>query len=400
MNIVQQAPVSFDDTIIAFSSKSDKQLKKMYLLFAAMNSNMLVDTGTLFMKTALKLHLPVKGLIRNTIFEHFCGGETIEDSEDTIRELARFNIGTILDYSVEGEKTEEGFEHTAYEILATIKKAAGNPSIPFAVFKVTGVASSALLEKIQKKEDLSSEERSEFERVCGRIDTICRTAHEHKVRVLIDGEESWIQDTIDVLAYEMMKNYNKEEAIVFNTFQMYRKASLASLKKAFHYAALHEYYLGVKLVRGAYMEKEREVAEKTGQPDPIQPDKDSTDADFNKALSFCLNEKQRISLCCGSHNEYSNYYLTVLMEKHGLRPNDPRIYFSQLYGMSDNISYNLAKAGYNVAKYVPYGPIAAVMPYLFRRAEENTSISGQSSREFKLIYNEIKRREQASKNGA
>jgi proline dehydrogenase len=242
---------------------------------------------------------------------------------------------------------------------------------------------------------MTDPEIASYELARRRVDAICKKAYENKVRIFIDGEESWIQDTIDKLAYAMMEKYNKEEAIVYNTYQMYRKASLENLKKAFHYAAMNNYYLGAKLVRGAYMEKERDEAAKRGLPDPIQPDKESTDRDFDASLVFCMNEKQRISICAGSHNEQSNYYLTILMEKHGISPQDPRVYFAQLYGMSDHISYNLAKAGYNVAKYVPYGPIAAVMPYLFRRAEENTSISGQSSREYKLIQKELRRRKKA-----
>lgn len=389
--------VSFEDTSIAFSSKDDKELKKMYLLFASMNNNILANLGTNFMKTAIKLNLPVKQLIKKSIFRHFCGGETIEDSQSTIEELAKFNIGTILDYSVEGEKTEEGFEKTAAEIINTINKAKTTASIPFTVFKVSGLASAGLLEKIQKKIELQPSEVLAFEKAKERVEKICRTAHEYKVRIFIDGEESWIQDVIDELAYKMMEKYNLKTAIVFNTYQMYRKDMMGKLKNAFHYAVAGNYFLGVKLVRGAYMEKERERAEEEGYEDPIQGAKDATDQDYDKALKFCIDNKQRIHLCSGSHNEYSNYYLTILMEKHGMRNNDERVWFAQLYGMSDNISYNLANAGYNVAKYVPYGPVEAVMPYLFRRAEENTSISGQSSREFRLIKNEIKRRKKAKK---
>jgi proline dehydrogenase len=395
MTLTQKAPVSFEDTAIAFASKSDIDLKKMHLLFAAMNSNMLVNTGTFFIKTALRFRLPVKSPIKYTLFDQFCGGETIADCERAIQNLARYNIKTILDYSVEGEKTEQSFDATAREIIATIERAKGDPNIPFSVFKVTGIAAAEVLEKIQLRSPMTDPEIASYELARRRVDAICKKAYENKVRIFIDGEESWIQDTIDKLASTMMEKYNKEEAIVYNTYQMYRKSSLDNLKKAFHYAAMNNYYLGAKLVRGAYMEKERDEAAKRGLPDPIQPDKESTDRDFDASLVFCMNEKQRISICAGSHNEQSNYYLTVLMEKHGITPQDPRVYFAQLYGMSDHISYNLAKAGYNVAKYVPYGPIAAVMPYLFRRAEENTSISGQSSREYKLIQKELRRRKKA-----
>ena len=224
------------------------------------------------------------------------------------------------------------------------------------------------------------------------MDRICRKAYEHKVPILIDAEESWIQDTIDGLAYEMMAKYNKEKAVVFNTYQLYRTASLKNLRDSFHGAAMNNYFLGAKLVRGAYMEKERERAEELGYESPIYPDKESTDAAFNQALTFCIDNKQRISVMCGSHNEYSNYFLTVLMEKHSMKTGDDRVWFAQLYGMSDNISFSLAKAGYRVAKYLPYGPVLSVMPYLLRRAEENTSVAGQSSRELTLIQREMKRR--------
>jgi proline dehydrogenase len=384
--------ISFEDTATAFESKSDLELKKMHLLFAAMNSNTLVNTGTFFMKAALRFGLPVKSPIKHTLFNQFCGGESIQDCEEAIQDLASYHIKTILDYSVEGEKTENGFDATTHEILATIDRAKGDPNIPFSVFKLTGIASAQLLEKKQSKSPLTEAEEAAFNRIIGRVDSICKKAHENNVRIFIDGEESWMQETIDKLAYDMMRKYNKEQPIVYNTFQMYLTASLNNLKDALHDAVMHNYFLGAKLVRGAYMEKEREEARRRGTADPIQPDKESTDEDFDKALLFCMNEKQRIALCSGSHNEHSNYYLTVLMEKHGLAPSDSRVYFAQLYGMSDHISYNLAKAGYNVAKYVPYGPIESVMPYLFRRAEENTSIAGQSSREFKLIQKELRRR--------
>lgn len=363
----------------------------MYVLFALMNNNFLVAIGTFLIKTALKLLLPIEGLIRSTLFEQFCGGESIAESEGTIQELAAYHIGTILDYSVEGENTEAAFDQTAKEIIKTIKRASQSPFIPFSVFKVTGLASGKVLEKKQKG-TLAKEEQEAYNKIETRIDKICQTAYENKVRIFIDGEESWIQEAIDELAFAMMKKYNKEQAIVYNTYQMYRKDMLANLKTAFQYAATYNFYLGAKLVRGAYMEKERERAEEEGYPDPIQPNKSATDEDYNKALKFCLDNKQRIALCSGSHNEYSNYYLTVLMDKHGLKNNDERVYFAQLYGMSDNISFNLAKAGYNVVKYVPYGPIKAVLPYLFRRAEENTSIAGQSSRELLLIKKELTRR--------
>lgn len=366
----------------------------MYWLFAAMNNNFLVSVGTATMKAALNLHLPIKGLIKATIFEHFCGGETIEGCKATIQDLSRFNIGTILDYSVEGEESEASFDHTAKEVMATIEKAAGNPAIPFSVFKVTGIASFDLLAKVQRGTTLAATEQQAFQKVRARMEAICSSAYQHKVRVFVDGEDSWIQNVIDDLTYEMMEKYNKEEALIYNTFQLYRKDMLRNLKQAFEKAAEQNYFLGAKLVRGAYMEKERSEALKKGLPDLIQPNKASTDKDFDLALQFCVDQIDRISFCAGTHNEVSTLHLVNLMEQQGIAPDDQRVYFAQLYGMSDNISYNVAKAGYNVAKYVPYGPVEAVMPYLFRRAEENTAMAGQSSREFKLIQKEKQRRKQ------
>jgi proline dehydrogenase len=388
-----EARVQFDDTSTAFSYKSSRQLKKANLIFTLVNNPMISAVATTMAKYALKLHLPfVKTIIRNTIFEHFCGGETIDESEKTVAILKKFNVGTILDYSVEGAKTEEGLDETTREILRTIEKAKGNDALPFCVFKVTGMADTRLLAKKHSRETLTSEEASASARVHDRVDAVCRKAFENDVHILVDAEETWIQDPIDHLAYEMMKKYNRQKAIVFNTFQMYRKDMAARLRDAHQDAVKENYFLGVKLVRGAYMEKEAAHAEKAGQENPIHPTKEDTDKAFNKGLTFCVDNKEKISLMCGSHNDYSNRFLTVLLEKHGMRPNDPRIWFAQLLGMSDHISFNLSKAGYNVAKYVPYGPVSAVMPYLIRRAQENTSVSGQSSRELQLIRKELKRR--------
>jgi proline dehydrogenase len=384
--------ISFEDTSIAFSPRSDKDLLKMYWLFASMNNRSLVKAGTFLINFSLKAHLPIKSLIRHTIFEHFCGGENIQDCENTIQNLGKFGIGTILDYSVEGEKTEAGFDRTMLETLATIEKAANSEHIPFTVFKVTGIASAGLLEKVQQQSTLTPAEEQAFLKVKERMQTICRKAHEKKVRIFVDGEESWIQDTIDELTYELMERYNQEEPIIFNTYQLYRRAALDNLKKAYQIAEQKGYFLGAKLVRGAYMEKESQRAAAKGYADPIQPNKAATDRDFNAGLLFCLENRNRLSLCLGTHNEESCYLLANEMQKREIKNNDPDIWFAQLYGMSDHISYNLAVAGYNVAKYVPYGPVEAVMPYLFRRAEENTSVAGQSSREFNLIKKELQRR--------
>ncbi len=388
--------VSFEDTKTAFSYKSDRALRKAHLVFTLVNHPLVSAVSTWAARAALAIGLPVKGLIRSTVFEHFCGGETIEESKGTIQVLSRFHVGTILDYSVEGEKTESGFEKTTGEILRTVNLARGNSDIPFCVFKVTGIGHSSLLEKVQARVTLSNDEEVAYQQMKGRVARICQQAADSGVRVLIDAEESWIQDPIDQMADEMMRQHNTSRAVVFNTYQMYRSDMMANLRNDFHDAVKHNYFLGVKLVRGAYMEKEAERADKVGYKNPIQPGKEETDDSFNKALLFCLDNKQRIGLMCGSHNEYSTRFLTALMEKHSVRPGDERVWFAQLLGMSDHISFNLARAGYNVAKYVPYGPIEAVMPYLIRRAQENTSVAGQSSRELALIRKERQRRKTAA----
>jgi len=390
----QNTPLSFEDTSIAFAHKSNQELRKMYWLFSIMNRRWMVKTGTGFVKWAFKFRVPiVRWAVKNTVFAHFCGGQSIEDSQQTINTLDKFNIGTILDYSVEGEKNEASFEHTTQETILTIEKASQQPEkLPFCVFKMTGVASLDLMAKIQAGESLTNTEQQAWERARERVNQICQKAFEHQVRLFIDGEETWIQDTIDALTYEMMRKYNQEAPIVYNTYQMYRTASLGNLKVAFEEAEQANYWLGAKLVRGAYMEKERDRAEEKGYADPIQPNKAASDQDFDDGLRFCMENRHRIALCAGTHNEQSSLLLTQLIEQYQLPKNDPNIYFSQLFGMSDHISFNLAKAGYNVAKYVPYGPVASVMPYLIRRADENTSVAGQSSREFMLIKKEKKRR--------
>ncbi len=385
-------PISFLDTSIAFSSKSDRALKRMQILFGMMNYPWLVNLGTKFIKLALKIGLPIKPVIKNTIFDHFCGGETIEECRSSSLELGRFGIDTILDYSVEGSENEADFDHTLNETLNTIEKARIEPKNPFCVFKASGLASNHLLEHLQSGKVLTEEQSQAWERVKRRVRRICQAAADNNIKVLVDAEESWIQQPIDALAYDLMRQFNTNTAVIYNTYQMYRSDMMQNLREAFHSAVSGQYYLGVKLVRGAYMEKERDRAEEMDYPSPIHPNKQATDDAFNQALKFCINNFQRIDLCCGSHNEYSNYYLTVLMNKYRIKPEDTGVYFAQLYGMSDNISFNLAHGGYNVAKYLPYGPIEKVMPYLFRRAEENTAISGQTNHEFALITREIARR--------
>jgi proline dehydrogenase len=386
--------ISFENTEVAFAYKSKAELQKANLIFSLVNHPWISAAAIACVKLGLALRLPIEGIIKKTVFYHFCGGESIDKAEQAIQVLEKFHVGAILDYSVEGGKTEEGFEETALETLRTIEKAHTSSNIPFCVFKPTGLASAVLLEKIQAKEPLTEQDKAAYDRIVNRIDRICAKGFEYNIPIMIDAEDSWYQDPIDRIVLDMMKKYNGEGAIVYNTYQLYRTEALTNMRNHFHEAVMNNIYFGAKLVRGAYMEKERERAAKMGYASPIHPNKEATDADFNKALAFCIDNKQRVSVMCGSHNEQSNYFLTVLMEKHSMRNDDPRVWFAQLYGMSDNISFNLAKANYNVVKYVPYGPVRTVMPYLFRRAAENTSVAGQSSRELTLIKKELKRRKE------
>lgn len=385
--------VSFDNTAVAFASKSDGELRQMYALFAAMNNNGLVSFGGGMMKRALSWGIPgTKSIIKHTIFKQFCGGETIQECKPVIAELGKYRIGTILDYSVEGEGSEQSFDQTRDELLRTIDLAAGNPHIPFSVFKVTGVADSALLEKVQAGQTLSAAEQQAYDRAHARIDALCRRAHDRNVRIFVDAEESWFQNTIDDLAREMMRRYNQQRPIVWNTYQLYRHDRLEALQADVEQAAQAGYFVGAKLVRGAYMEKETRVAQQRGYQNPINPSKQATDELYDEALRYSVQHLDRLAICAGTHNEASSQLLTELLAEAGLAPGDERVWFAQLYGMSDNLSYNLAHAGYNTAKYVPYGPVEAVMPYLLRRADENTAIAGQSSREFLLIKREMDRR--------
>ena len=384
--------ISFDNTEIAFQGKSKKDLNRAYWLFKLVSSNTLVKLGPILLNIALFLRLPILGLVKATIYKHFCGGESIKDSQKTIEDLANYQIGTILDYSVEGQESEANFDSGMREIIATIERASGDEKIPFSVFKITGLGRFALLKKVNAKQTLNDNEKKEYERIKNRINTICQKAHNLSVPIFIDAEESWIQDTIDEISTDMMRQYNKKCAIVYNTLQMYRWDRLPYLKQCHTDAENYQYFLGLKLVRGAYMEKERARAEKLGYVSPIQKNKDSTDKDYDLAVSFCIEHIDRIAICAGTHNEVSSTKLTQLLEEKGIDKNDKRVYFSQLLGMSDHISYNLAHTNYNVAKYVPYGPLEEVMPYLIRRAEENTSIAGQTGRELALIMKEKVRR--------
>lgn len=384
---------TFDNTEIAFKSKTDRDLSRAYWLFKIIGSPSMVSFGKSATNFAIRTKLPINGIIKKTIFKQFCGGETIQECDETIKTLGSFGVGTILDYSVEGKTSDEDFEYTVKEIISTIEKGKGNPSIPFAVFKVTGISRFAILEKANdEKAVLTEAESKELQQVIDRIDSICKSAFDADQPLFIDAEESWIQDIIDRVVVDMMKKYNKEKAIIFNTAQMYRHDRLAYLEQEIKAAREGGYKLGIKLVRGAYMEKERERAQQKGYPSPIQPNKEASDRDFNKALELIIDNIDIMALCAGTHNEESSQFLADLIEKKGLKKDDPRIYFAQLLGMSDHISYNLAFNSYKVAKYVPYGPIKEVLPYLLRRADENTSVAGQTGRELALIMKERKRR--------
>lgn len=385
--------ISFDNTEIAFKNKSNKQLNKAYWLFKMVGNNFLVKFGGKFTNLAFNIGLPIKGMVKKTIFEQFCGGESIQDCTKTIHSLAHFNIGTILDYSVEGKESDKEFEATCNEIIATISKAKSEKSIPFSVFKITGIAQFSILEKANSgAEKLSESDSIKYKGILDRVNRICKAGFDNNVPVFIDAEESWIQDSIDRIADEMMAKYNTEKAIIYNTIQLYRWDRFEFLKSSHQKAISNNYHLGVKLVRGAYMEKERLRAKENGYKSPIQTSKENTDKDYNLALEFCIDNINNIAFCAGTHNEDSSMLLAKLIEQKGINRNDSRIHFAQLLGMSDHISYNIANANFNVAKYVPYGPVKEVLPYLIRRAEENTSVAGQTSRELLLIQKERLRR--------
>jgi proline dehydrogenase len=384
--------LNFQDTKTAFADKTNAELKEKYRLFKMMNSPFLTDFGTSAAQMALRLGLPVKGLIKGTVFKQFCGGETIEECQPTIDKLGESNIGAILDYSIEGKSEEAVFDSTKNEIYRTVTRAKEDEAIPFAVFKVTGLARLELLEKVGSDKELFVGEQEEWDKAKARVEEICEYAHSLEQPVFIDAEESWIQDAIDALATEMMEKYNKEKPIIYNTIQLYRHDRLEFLKKSHEKAKTDGYILAVKLVRGAYLEKERERAAEMDYESPIQPNKEATDRDFNAALEYCIENIKDIALVAGTHNEQSVQYLTELMREHKIDPTDSHVNFSQLYGMSDNLSYVLAKNGYCVSKYVPYGPVKDTIPYLIRRAQENTSVVGQMSRELDLISRELKRR--------
>jgi proline dehydrogenase len=384
--------VDIENTKIAFQSKNNQDLRQAHFLFNTLAHPSVVKTGKLFLNIALKTNFPIKWMVKPTVYKHFCGGETIEECDPVVGNMARYGVESILDYSVEGSENREDIEAALKETLRTIDNAAKNEHIPFAVFKPTAFAKSIVLERASDGENLSDQEKQELNLFRERINTLCHAAYKNQVPLLIDAEEVCYQNIIDEVVRENMRRYNQEKAIVFNTLQMYRWDRMDFLRKEVDKARKEGYFFGVKFVRGAYMERERERAQKMGYPSPIQPDKESTDRDYNAALRFSVENIDRVAIFNGTHNETSSLYLVDLMKKYNIAKDDERVYFSQLYGMSDHISFNLAHNGYNVAKYLPYGPVRNVMPYLVRRAEENTAVAGQTNRELELIKKELKRR--------
>ena len=382
----------FNNTEVAFALKSDSELERAYFLFKLIESQPLVRIGTAVTNFALKAHLPVEGLIRSTVFDHFCGGVNENDCLSVVDKMFTKGVSSVLDYSVEGKEEEAQFDAALEMTLKTIEFAKERNAIPFAVFKPTGFGRFALYQKIGEGKALTNEEQQEWNRVVARFEKVCQTAHEKDVALLIDGEESWMQDAADELVAQMMQKYNQEKAIVFNTLQMYRWDRLDYLEKLHERAKAEGFYIGMKLVRGAYMEKENARAQEKGYKSPICVSKQATDDNFDAAVLYMLENIDKMAIFAGTHNEKSSYTLMQLMQEKGIAKNDNRIFFGQLYGMSDNISYNLASHGYNVSKYLPFGPVRDVMPYLIRRAEENTSVAGQTSRELTLIKKEKERR--------
>jgi proline dehydrogenase len=382
----------FGNTEVAFITKTDGQLRKAWWLFKAVSFPRLVKAGKALLGLAGALRFPVRWLLKPTIFSHFCGGETLEECAPVVERLAAHNVRSILDYSVEGTESDEDIAAAMDETLRAVRHAAADRNIPFAVFKPTAFAPFEILEKAAAGTLETVEEKAESAKFDERLETLFRAAWEGGEAIMIDAEETWIQSTIDDIVTAMMERYNRQKAIVYNTLQMYRHDRLDFLERALAAAEKGGYFLGIKLVRGAYMEKERARAAELGTPSPIHPDKAATDKAYDDALAFCVRHIDRISLFNGTHNEASCLHLMDLMRRAGLEPADPRIYSSQLYGMSDHISFNMARAGYNVAKYIPYGPVKHVLPYLIRRAEENTAVAGQTGRELRLIEEELERR--------
>lgn len=385
--------IKLNNTEVAFRYKSTFQLKKARIMFKLVARTWVVKFSKWATKFALFFRIPLRPFVKPTIFSQFCGGETIDECDKVVKNIGKYKVGSILDYSVEGAEDKKAHKITTENILGTIEKAAGNPDIPFAVFKVTGIARDSFLERVNDQiDELPENEKEEYEEVYNRIDGLCQRAFDLKVPIFIDAEDYSMQNAIDHFAWKMMEKYNKEEAVVFNTIQAYRVDRFDFLQSQHRKALKTNIKYGVKLVRGAYMEKERDRAKEKGYPSPIHKNKVETDKCFNKCMNYIVDNLEDFSLCLGTHNEESTIMLTELMEKRGISKDDKRIVFSQLLGMSDHITFNLSNDGFPVAKYVPFGPVRDVMPYLLRRAEENSSVSGQTSRELELISYELRRR--------
>jgi proline dehydrogenase len=391
--MVSTATIDFSNTEVAFAHLTDSELKKTYWLFLMMSKPWLVKFGSGIGLWAVENGLPMaERVIRRTVFEQFVGGATLLDCVPSIERLGRYNVLTILDYGAEAKESEEDFNLVMNENIRSIEFAAGNAHIPVISTKITGIARFGLLESIQNKQTLSRAELNEYRNVLKRLDVICYHAANKGVAVFIDAEETWIQDAIDHLVWLMMKRYNKERVVVYNTYQMYRKDRLEFLIESYERARRTGFLLGAKLVRGAYMEKEGKRAEEMGCENPINPDKATTDDHYNTALRFCLDHIEHLGLCNASHNQESARIQVEIMEKKGIAADHPHCMCSQLYGMSDNLTFNLGKAGYRVSKYMPYGQVSDVIPYLIRRAQENTSVTGDASRELAMIQEEVERR--------
>ena len=381
-----------DNTKNGFILKSNFELKKAYFLFKVISSRTLTNLGKNILELSLKLKLPVLFIVRATVFRQFCSGENLQESFKTVKKLNDKNVKSYLHYSVEGLENEKNYDDSLKEVIRSIEFAASKNILDFTVFKPTAIASSGILNKVTEEKELSDFEKGLYDRIVDRFDIICKTAFENQIKILVDAEESWFQGAIDDIVLNMMIKYNKQSTIVFNTSQMYRHDRLKYLNELKKLSIENSFHVGVKLVRGAYIEKENKRAKKHNYKSPICESKDATDVNFNEGAKFILSNLDNFSLFCGSHNEKSIYDILDIMKEGKMQKNNPKIWFGQLYGMSDNISFNLAEEGYNVIKYLPFGPIKEVIPYLIRRAEENTSVKGQTSRELQLIKRELKRR--------
>ncbi|MFY8214193.1 MAG: proline dehydrogenase family protein [Flavobacterium sp.] len=388
-------PKLFQNTQVAFALKSNAELNRAYYLFKLIASNTLVKMGTAATQVALKLHLPVERIIRATVFDHFCGGVSEQDCLPVVDKMYAKQVYSVLDYSVEGKEDEAHFDDAMAMTLKIISFAKTRKALPFAVFKPTGFGRIDLYEKVGANQTLTADEQAEWARVEARFDQVCKAAHEANVLVLIDAEESWMQDAADDLVAQMMEKYNTQKAVVFNTLQLYRWDRMDYLKQLHQTAKEKGFHIGMKLVRGAYMEKENLRAQLGNYPTPICASKAATDQNYDAAVRYMLDHLDSMALFAGTHNEDSSYLVMDLVTEKNISPTDSRVWFGQLYGMSDNISYNLGAAGYHVAKYLPFGPVREVMPYLIRRAQENTSVAGQTNRELSLIEAERQRRKNA-----